>query len=271
MYLIKSRLLLPRSLTIHLIVTLHLIFTLHPIVISTMMLDIVLAISLLSSALTVPQPLPTPVDILPTLTLADFGKSSLLKSSSRVYSRSAKPQPNPPRKSRPPKPLSRKTILLAQERSPGSSTRQSPRRASTVAQSKSQSSTQNPLPAIQSPRGLTDRPALVTGKLAGIIIGVVIGVIILLVLAIFLYKRRQKKRALLNSGFPKAGAEAEAEEGHGGKVDPKEVVSLPVVQGEMGYKEEPANPAPVPAARSNPVDAQAGTIQGLPPTSLSRM
>jgi hypothetical protein len=77
-------------------------------------------------------------------------------------------------------------------------------------------------------RKLIIRPALVTGKLAGIIIGAVIGVIILLVIAAFLYKRHKRKQAALNPKEP-----TEEEDVGVGEKD-KDVEAAPVVPGEMG-------------------------------------
>jgi hypothetical protein len=112
--------------------------------------------------------------------------------------------------------------------------------------------------------------------LAGIIIGAIIGAIILLVLAIFIYKRGQKKRALLD---PSPTSEEDQVEEK--KVDPNEVVSLPTVPGEMAYAEEPANLAPGTTTTPTPVDTKLdGTdlsprpalvsADGLPATSLSK-
>jgi H+/gluconate symporter-like permease len=89
---------------------------------------------------------------------------------------------------------------------------------------------------LHSPSQADIRPALVTGKLAGIIIGAVIGVIILLVIAVFLYKRHKRKQAALN---PKQSTE---EEEVGVEEKEKEVEPAPVVPGEMAYASQPAIP-----------------------------
>lgn len=80
------------------------------------------------------------------------------------------------------------------------------------------------------------RPALVSGKLAGIIIGAIIGVVLLLVIVAFLYKRHKRKQAALR---PNQSTE---EEEVGVSEKEKEVEIAPVVPGEMAYDRQPAIP-----------------------------
>lgn len=77
------------------------------------------------------------------------------------------------------------------------------------------------------------RPALVTGKLAGIIIASVIGAVLLLVLAAFVYKRHKRKNAAAKPSETKDEEDVVGE---------KEVEAAPVVTGEMAYASQPAVP-----------------------------
>ena len=93
------------------------------------------------------------------------------------------------------------------------------------------------LKSITSRRGepADNRPALVSGKLAGIIIASIIGAILLLVLALFLYKRHKRKLAASQPVEPR-------DEEEEGAVGEKEVEAAPVVNGEMSYASQPAIP-----------------------------
>jgi uncharacterized membrane protein len=84
------------------------------------------------------------------------------------------------------------------------------------------------------------RPAVVSGKLAGIIIGSIIAFILLLVLAVFIYKRRKAKKAALE---PREEEKKDDEEEVGNEKEVKvEVGPAPVVIGEMNYASQPAIP-----------------------------
>jgi uncharacterized membrane protein len=82
------------------------------------------------------------------------------------------------------------------------------------------------------------RPAIVSGKLAGIIIGSIIAVILLLVLAVFIYKKRKAKKAAAAD----QSAEDRGEEEEVGNEKEVEVGPAPVVLGEMGHASQPAIP-----------------------------